>query len=201
MDLLAKCQVVFVSSDSDFRSHRYRNRLHPTLQAEADEIADDRSLTYHPSMESLLSELKREMEPLPDNLVFAFVYEALDSVIEELASNSGCRPKRVGQVKQTLLTTDQASVIEVRLEFTDIWEGADKAKDLNFRFSGSCHYLLDERKLCDLTATDVALLSELPDGSVRAVQGSFVNLSAHLHLGTPPITPGPEKLSTWESND
>ena len=129
-----------------FASHRYRKMLHPTLQAEADEIADDRSLTYHHKMDSLLSELRSELEPLPDNLVFAFVYEALDSVIEELASNSGCRPKRVGQVKQTLLTTDQASVIEVRLEITDIWEGADKAKDLNFRFSGSCDYLLDERK-------------------------------------------------------
>ena len=201
LDLLARCHVVFVSSDPDFRGHRYPNRLHPTLQAEADEIADDRSLTYHSTMKSLLSELKSELEPLPDSLVFSFVYEALDSVIAELESNSGCRPKRVGQVKQTLLTTDQASVIEVRLEITDIWEGADKAKDLNFRFSGSCHYLLEERNLCDLTPGEVILLNELPDGSARAVQGSFVNLSGSIHLGAPLIRPEPEELSTWESKD
>ena len=134
-------------------------------------------------------------------MVFAFIYEALDSVIEELASNSGCRPKRVGQVKQTLLTTDQASVIEVRLEITDIWEGADKTKDLNFRFSGSCDYLLDEKRLCDLTPGEVILLNELPDGSARAVQGSFVNLSGSIHLGVPLIRPEPEELSTWENKD
>ena len=201
LDLLARCHVVFVSSDSDFRGHRDQNRLHPTLQAEANEITDDRSLTYHRTMESLMSEFKSEMEPLPDNLVFAFVYEELDSVIEELESNSGCRPKRVGKVKQTLLTTDQASVIEVRLEITDIWEGVDKAKDMNFRFSGSCHYLLEEKKLCDLTPTDVALLTEQTDGSIRAVQGSFVNLSARMHLGAPLIRPEPEELSTWVSKD
>ena len=201
LDLLARRHVVFVSGDSDFCGHRYPKRLHPTLQAEANNIADDRSLTYHPTIESLLSELKSEMEPLPDSVVFAFVYEALDSVIEELASNSGCRPKRVGQVKQTLLTTDQASVIEVRLEITDIWEGSDKSKDLNFRFSGSCHYLLEEKKLCDLTPMDVALLTEQPDGSVRAVQGSVVRLSARMNLGTSPIKPEPEKLSTWVSKD
>ena len=199
LDLLARCHVVFVSKDSDFRGHRYPKRLHPTLQAEAVQLADDRSLTYHPTMESLLSELKSGMGPLPDNLIFAFVYEALDSVVEELASNSGCRPKRVGQVKQTLLTTDQASVIEVRLEITDIWEGGDTAKVLDFRFSGSCHYLLEEKKLCDLSLGEVILLNELPDGSARAVQGSFVNLSGSIHLGAPLIRPEPEELSTWES--
>ncbi len=201
LDLLAKCNVVFVSSDSDFRGHRNKSSLHPTLQAEAGEISDDRSLTYHPTMESLLAELKSEMEPLPDNLVFAFVYEALGSVVEELASNSGCRPKRVGQVKQTLLTTDQASIIEVRLGVTDVWESADKTSALDFRFSGSCRYLLDERKLCDLTPGEVVLLNELSDGSERAVQGSFVNLSGHMHLGTPPIRPEPEVLSTSVSQD
>ena len=63
LDLLARCNVVFVSSDPDFSSHRYREMLHPTLQAEADEIADDRSLTYHHKMDSLLSELRSELEP------------------------------------------------------------------------------------------------------------------------------------------
>ena len=66
-------------------------------------------------------------------------------------------------------------------------EGADNAKELDFRFSGSCHYIPEEKKLCDLSPGEVTLSSELPDGSIRAVQGSFVNLSASIHLGPRPI--------------
>ena len=146
-------------------------------------------------MESLLSELRSEIQPIPNDVVFTFVYESISSVLEELESNSGCQPKRVGEVvKQTLLTTDQAKVIEVRLGITDIWESADKAKTMDFHLSGSCHYRLAEEKLCDLTPSNVKLLTKQPDGSVRAVEGSYVSASGHLHGGVPPIHPEPEEL-------
>ena len=194
LDLLARCHIVFVSADDDFRGHREPDSLHPALRAEADEVAEDRSLTLHRTMESLLSELRSEIQPIPNDVVFTFVYESIASVLEELKSNSGCQPKEVGEVKQTLLTTDQAEVIEVRLGVTDIWESADKAKTMDFRLSGSCHYRLSEEKLCDLTPSNVRLLTQQPDGSVRAVEGSYISVSAHLHGGAPPIHPEPEEL-------
>ena len=194
LDLLARCHIVFVSADDDFRGHREPDSLHPALRAEADEVAEDRSLIFHRTMESVLSELRSEIQPIPNEVVFTFVYESIASVLEELKSNSGCQPKEVGEVKQTLLTTDQAEVIEVRLGITDIWESADKAKTMDFRLSGSCHYRLSEEKLCDLTPSNVRLLTQQPDGSVRAVEGSYISVSAHLHGGAPPIHPEPEEL-------
>ena len=194
LDLLARCHIVFVSDDGDFCGRRKSDSLHPALRAEADEVAEGRSLTFHRTMESLLSELRSEIQPIPNDVVFTFVYESIASVLEELKSNSGCQPKEVGEVKQTLLTTDQAEVIEVRLGITDIWESADKAKTMDFSLSGSCHYRLSEEKLCDLTPSNVRLLTQQPDGSVRAVEGSYIRVSAHLHGGAPPIHPEPEEL-------
>ena len=194
LDLLARCHIVFVSADDDFRGHREPDSLHPALRAEADEVAEDRSLTFHRTMESLLSELRSEIQPIPNDVVFTFVYESIASVLEELESNSGCQPKEVGEVKQTLLTTDQAEVIEVRLGITDIWESADKAKTMDFRLSGSCHYRLAEEKLCDLTPSSVRLLTQRPDGSVRAVEGSYISVSAHRHGGAPPYSPGARRV-------
>ena len=197
LDLLARYHVVFVSLDGDFRGHRNQGRLHPTLRAEAQEVAGDRRFTFHRTMESLLLELKSEIQPLPNHMVVDFVYESIASVVEELESNSGCRPKGSGQVKQTLLTTDEASVIEVRLVMTDVWENADKSKTMDFRLSGSCRYFLAEQKLSELTTYEVGLLSELSDGSIRAVKGSFMNLSAHMYAGARPIQPEPEELGEW----
>ena len=194
LDLLARHHIVFVSADGDFRSHRESDRLHPALRAEADEVAGNRRLTFHRTMESLLSELRSEIQPIPNNVVFAFVYESNTSVIEELKSNSGCHPKGVGEVKQTLLTTDRAKVIEVRLEIEDIWESTDKAETMEFSLSGSCHYRLAEKKLCNLTPSRMTLLHQQPDGSVHAVKGSFVNISGLAYAGAPLIQPEPEEL-------
>lgn len=193
LELLARCDIVFVSGDGDFRGHRYQNRLHPALLAEAKEVVGDRKLTFHRTMESLLSELRSEIQPLPKDKVFTFVYESIASVVEELVSNSGYRPKGIGRVKQTLLTTDQAEIIEVRLKIEDIWEGVD-AKTMDFRLSGTCHYRLMAEELCDLTPSNVTLLAQQPDGSVRAVKGSFVSLGGHAYLGAPPVRPEPEEL-------
>lgn len=197
LDLLRRYHVVFVSRDEDFCSHTNKDKLHPTLWAEAQDVAGNRRLTFHKTMESLLSELESEIQPLPNDMVVDFVYVSLASAIEKLESNSGCRPKRVGQVKQTLLTTDDASVIEVRLSMTDVWEDADKSKTMDFRFSGSCRYLLAEEELSELTTFQVGLYSKLPDGYDRAVKGSVVYLSGHMYLGVRPIQPEPEQLGEW----
>ena len=201
MELLGRCHVVFVSRDHDFLGHRESDGLHPALRAEAEAIAEDRSWTFHRTMESLLEGLRSEIQPIPDDVVFAFVYESIASVVEELESNSGCHPEGVGEVKQTLLTTDQADVLEVRLEITDRWVSADKANTLPFHLSGSCHYRLADEMFCDLNTTNVKLLTQQPDGSVRAVEGSYVSLSAHFYAGVPPIRPEPEELGTWVSTD
>lgn len=195
LDLLAKHHIVFVSADGDFRSHRGSDSLHPALRAETNEVAGNRRLTFHRTMESLLSELRGEIQPIPDNEVFAVVYESDASVIEELKSNSGCHPKGVGKVKQTPFTTDRAGIIEIRLEIEDIWESTDKAETMEFSLSGSCHYRIKDNKLCNLMPSRMRLLQQQPDGSVCAVKGSFVNIfSGPAYVGTPPIQPEPEEL-------
>lgn len=201
MELLGRCHVVFVSGDRDFRGHRESDGLHPALRAEAEAIAEDRSWTFHRTMECLLDELRSEIQPVPDDEVFAFVYESIASVVEELESNSGCRPEGVGDVKQTLLTTDEAEVLEVRLEITDRWLSADGATAMPFYLSGSCHYRLADETLCDLNASNVKLLTQQPDGSARAVKGSYVHVSFSAYAGVRPIRPEPEELGTWVSTD
>ncbi len=62
--------------------------------------------------------------------------------------------------------------------------------------SGSCHYRLADEEFCDLTPSNVTLLTQQPDGSVRAVKGSYVRISAHMHAGAPPIQPEPAELET-----
>ena len=193
LDLLARHRVVFVSNDGDFRGHRHQDKLHPTLRAEAEKVAAGR-LAFHRTIVSLLSELKSEIQPLPSSIVFAFVYDSVGSVIEELESNSGCHPTGVGEVKQTPFATEQPGVVEVRLEMTDTWESADKTTTMDFRLSGSCQYRLAEEELCDLTPSNVKLLTQEPDGSVRAVKGSYIGLRAHGYLGAPPVQPEPEEL-------
>ena len=196
LELLKDHDVVFVSNDADFRGHdRADVQLHPQLRGEVQEVAGDRSVTFHPNIESLLSELKREIPPILDDIVVRFVYNTIDGVVQELESNSGCRPKAAGAVKQTWLTTDQADVIEIRLKMKDRWESADGVATMEFQLSGSCHYHLADKQLTDLTVENVRLLTSEPDGSVRAVKGSYVNLSAHLYAGGPsPVLPSPETL-------
>ncbi len=191
--LLADHDVVFVSGDSDFCSHRRRRELHPQLQAEAEEVGAARSLTFYPDMKSLLSELRAEKPSIPKEVVFAFVYDDLADV-KELESNSGCRPTATGDVKQTLLTTDQANVLEVRLEVDDKWESPDGTKVYDFHLHGSCHYRLADDRLCDFTVSNIKLLIPQPDGSVRAVEGSYISIGGIIHAGAPPIEPEPEIL-------
>ena len=194
LDLLANHDVVLVSADKDFRSHRNAEQLHPQLRAEAEEVRGNRKLTFHRSVESLLSGLKSEISSIPDSLIFAFVYDALGDVVQELESNSGCRPTATGEVKQTRLTTDQAEIIEVRLVVKDKWEDADRKTMMDFYLTGSCHYHLTEERLAELNAGNVRLSTTQPDGSLLAVTGSYVNISAHMYAGPRTIEPSPATL-------
>ena len=195
LDLLEDYDVLFVSRDNDFRGHRQPDHLHPQLRAEAAEIGNGRSLTLHLGMESLLSELKSEIPPMPQNVVYTFVYAAISAEKRELESNSGCRSKESGAIKQTLLTTDQPDILEVRLEVNDQWESIDGSNVCDFLLRGSCHYSLSDHQLSDLIVSEVKLLITQPDGSVRAAKGSYVNAgAAALHAGTPPVEPEPTIL-------
>ena len=192
--LLADHDVVFVTGDGDFCSSRRRDELHPQLQAEAKEVGVGRSLTFHPTMESLLSDLRDERPSIPKESVFAFVYDELADV-KELESNSGCRPTATGEVKHTLFTTDQADILEVRLAMDDQWESPDGTTVYNFHLSGSCHYRLADHQLCDFKVSNIKLLIPQPDGSVRAAEGSRINIRGlHFYAGAPPIKPEPEIL-------
>ena len=123
LELLRDHDVVFVARDGDFRSARNPNeeKLHPQLQAEADALRAGRALTFHCRMESLLGELKHEVPSIPKEQVLAFVYEAISRVMEELQANSGYRANNDGNVDLHFLTTDDADIVEVRLEITNEW--------------------------------------------------------------------------------
>ena len=195
LELMAEHDVVFVARDGDFLGYGGDRRLHPHLRSEAHESAKGRRRTFHQNVESLLSELRSEISQLPKEVVFDFVYASIAGEIQELKSNSGCHPKAIGDVTQTLLTTDHAEVIEVRLKVQDTWESPDGAQAAVFRLSGTCRYRLVDGILSDLRASTVQLLVTQPDGSLRAVKGSYQRIAAaHIYAGAAPIQPEPTVL-------
>ena len=189
LELLSGHNVVFVAEDKDFRSRQEGKSLHPQLRAEAEEAGAGRSLTFHSDMESLLRELKSEIPPIPDDAIFEFIYDVNSGTIQELQSNSGCRPTSTGTIKQTRLATEACEIIEVRLEVEDRWKSPERATPLCFKLSGSCRYHLGEKRLADLRTDGVHLTMTEPDGSVHAVKGSRVNLQGHCYIGPEPIHP------------
>ena len=191
LELLADHDVVFVATDKDFRSYRNQNELHPVLRAEAESVGAGRSLTFHPNAESLLHELRSEIPAIPNEVIFAFVYDAMGDRVEELATNSGCQPTSTGTIEQTRLTTEAREIIEVRFEMTDTWTNAEGTTSLPFELSGSCQYHLGAQRLAELKTEVVRLSMTEPDGSRRSVKGSHVSLSAHAWVGAPPIKPEP----------
>ena len=191
LELLLEHDVVFVAHDKDFRGHGNDGELHPQLWAEAREVGKGRRLTFHPSMNSLLSELRSEISPIPKETVFAFIYDAIAAEIQEFEAESGYRRKTHGDVTQTLLTTDDAEVIEVRLKLQDTWASPDGADIAKFCLSGSCHYRVASDELSNLTTSELVLSVTQPDGSVRAIKGSYASVAAHIYAGASPIQPEP----------
>ena len=80
---------------------------------------------------------------------------------------------------------------EVRLNVEDKWYRTDSDEPLEFRLSGSCQYHLADGELRELSATNLGLYMTKPEGTKRAVKGSYVHLSAHFYAGAPPIRPEP----------
>ena len=194
LDLLRFRDVILVSSDGDFCGHRHREKLHPQLRDEAESVAGG-DLTFHSDMASLLSGLRAEIPQLPAAEVLAFVYDAIGEAVAELETNSGgYQPTLEGTVEQQLFTTDSADVVEVRVKVDDPWRMSGCEKTLPFRLSGTCRYRLAKHELCDLAVTNLGLYETQADGSVRAVKGSVVNLSASFYAGARPIIPEPVEL-------
>ena len=197
LDLMANHDVILVSSDKDFRGYANTDDLHPQLRAEAGAVGacTGRKLTFHRSMKFLLSELRSEIPPIPREDVFAFVYGAIAADRQELETNSGCRPTETGNVEQTLLTTDQVEIVEVRLEVEDQWVSPDGSRTYDFSLRGSCHYSLAEHQLTGLTVSNLRLSKTEEDGTVRAVKGSYVSIAARAYAGAAPIEPEPEVIA------
>lgn len=190
LELLSSHDVIFVTENKkDFCNENKPEELHPYLRAEALKVGNDRNLTFHPSMESLLSELESEVPTLPNQQIFEFIYEESNDTIQELELNSGCRPTASGSIEQAWLTTEAPDVIEVRLKVKDTWESDDGATSLLFELTGTCRHHLGRQNFFDLRIDVVHLLTEDPDGSIRAVKGSYVNLRPEpMYIGgMPPI--------------
>ena len=187
LDLLKSHDVILVSNDGDFCGHRHREQLHPQLRREADAI-DGGSLTFHPDMGSLLSDLKAEIAELPTDKILGFVYEAIGEERATLETNSGgFEATSEGRVEQQLFTTNRPDVVEVRLRVDDVWRLPDTQETLPFRLVGTCLYRLSDRELCELSVSELGLY-ETKDGSPRAVKGSFISVSANLYGGARPVT-------------
>lgn len=195
LDLLSSHDVVFVSADKDFRSHRKRKELHPLLRAEAQQAGSGRTLTFHPGVESLLDELRSEIPPIPDDAIFEFLYRELDDSVQEVQSDYGCIPTSSGEIKQSRFATDAPELIEVRLEVEDTWRTPGGDEVLSFRLTGTCRYHLRDDRLVGLKAHEARLRKTESDGSVRDVMGSARTHTAHAYLGAPPIRPKPVRLA------
>ena len=198
LELLKDHDVVFVARDGDFRSARNpkEEKLHPQLQAEADAVGAGRTLTFHCRMESLLSELKHEIPSIPKEQVLAFVYKEIGGTIEQLEANSGYQGNTNGDVNLHFLTTNDADIVEVRIEITSEWGNPEDEMVRNFYVRGLCQYHLLEKELRELKVSNVRLSTTEPDGSLRATKGSYVSGSAEFgFLGGPaPIRPKQETL-------
>ena len=195
LELLENHDVIFVSADKDFWRHGQPVELHPQLRSEADAVANG-ALTFHRGMESLMSDVRVEVRHVPSEKVFDFVYSTMAEEARELEANSGgWRPTASGTLEQQMFSTDDADLVEVRLKVKDEWRRGDKEDALEFRLSGSCEYRLSDSKLGDLSVTNLGLYIPQPDGTQRAVKGSYVSVSANpVYLGTPPMMPDPVQI-------
>ena len=195
LELLSSHDVVFVARDNDFRGHGDTGELHPQLRAEAEAVGAGRKLTFYPNIDLLLLELKREVPAIPNDTVRKFVHSAAATDIDDLSANSSYWPMRLDDVSLTFLSTDQADIIEVRLELNETWKHSGDGTIATFYLRASCHYQLEDHQLQDLSIKNLRLLVPQPDGSVRAARGSYVRASAGtLYAGTAPVGPKPEVL-------
>lgn len=198
LELLKDHDVVLVAKDEDFRSQHNskEDQPHPQLRAEAEAVGAGRTLTFHRTMESLLSDLKQEVPSIPKEKILAFVYEEIAANIERLEANSGCRANRDGEVDLHFFTTNEADIVEVRLDITDEWKHSGDGTVWDFYLHAACQYHLLGKELRELKISNLRLSTTEPDGTVRAVEGSYVSLGPITIYGggPPPIQPKQERL-------
>ena len=181
LDVLRSKDVIFVSEDTDFRNIG-KDGIHPDLLREAKSVPN-RSFRFYHNMESLLHDLKCEIDRVPPDEVFSFIYDEIATRRLELEQSSGCIPSSTGAVQQTAFATSLREVVELRLDVQDTWINQDRSKTCSFRLKGSCLLDLLHRRPFELTPSLVRLTEVDSDGSVRAVKGSVVALSGTLYGG------------------
>ena len=128
---------------------RKPEELNPQLRAEAEAVGAGRKLRFHRSIESLLFELKSEIPPISNDVLFLFIYDAISDTVQELESNSRCRPKATGEIKQTRFSTGQADLIEVRLEVQDTL-GKRRRRNVRDFYVHAVSISLGGREIADL---------------------------------------------------
>ena len=200
LELLRHHDVIFVSNDKDFCGHQQPEQLHPQLKTEADGVPGGGCLMFHYGMDSLLSDLLRDEIPqLAAEKVFTFVYESVADEVSEFEEKSGCHPESTGTVEQKMFSTSRNDVVEVRLKVKDSWRNAEGGETLEFKLSGSCLYHLSDSELCDLSVFRIGLYKLQPDGTLRAMTGSYHNISAIFYGCAEPIQPGPVDIDQQRS--
>lgn len=200
MDLLEDHDVILVSSNTrDFCGHQRPDELHPHLKRETENSC--RRLTFYTDVPSLLSELSADIEPPTDREILDFLYEeAAAEDITKLKENSGCQPTFVGEVHHECFTTDQNNVIELRVRLNDIWESDDGRTRRELSYSGRWLYRLSDRQLFEPRNDSLQLTETLPNGTRRAVDGSYVNIRFDtIYVGQAPIEAKPVRLGTATS--
>lgn len=199
LELLLCHDVVFVSRDGDFLD-RTGELLHPQLDKEAREIGSGRTLTFYSDMVPLLQNMRNTIAPISNDQIFDFIYDSTNlysptsEAIRNFLSNTECRPTKTGSIKQTMLTTEDHRIIEVRLEVKDKWESEDGTKSGLFELRGSCRYHLEKNSLDKLYSEDVGLQVTDPDGSVHGVNGGYRTWQSVVSFSTPPLRAEPTIL-------
>ncbi|MXW11924.1 MAG: hypothetical protein F4Z73_03420 [Synechococcus sp. SB0668_bin_13] len=195
------------------RSLRFYSDMTPLLgelKSEMTPIADDEIFHFiyestsknrrSPTQEDLLAHANSPHDelshgenapPREDGPILPGSHDSIREIIQELQSNSECRPTATGRVKQTRLATEDCHIIEVRLEVEDKWESLDGTTSAHFELSGSCRYHLGEKCLDNLWTDRVNLQIIEPDGSVHPVKGGLgvISLGGGSYRGTAPFYP------------
>ena len=149
LDILHNKDVIFVSEDTDFRNID-QDSIHPDLLREAESLSS-RSFVFFHNIESLLDEIRCDIDPVPTEYMFRFVYDEIGSRRRELEQSSGCVPDGTGVVQQKAFATSQREIVELRLDVEDSWANDDRSRICNFRLQGSCLLDLSDRRPFELT--------------------------------------------------
>ena len=144
-----RCSSSFLATRISPTIRGATNSTRCSAQKRRTQAADEVSRSI-PAWNRCSASSRAEIPPIPDDVVFEFLYREIDGLVHELQSNSGCRATSTGEIKQARFTTNTPELIEVRLEVKDTWLSADGAEVLPFYLTGTCRYHLRDERLADL---------------------------------------------------